>query len=71
MRGTNLVVEVLFHIVKYCEKLTYNVRLVEGDYTKFIDRENRMVLDVILRELDPTAESDIRAELESETTIYK
>ena len=46
MRGTRLINDVMFHIVKYCEKLTYNVKVVDGDYNKFIDREHSTALDV-------------------------
>ena len=45
MRGTRAVTELLIHIVKYCEKLTYNVKTVGNDYEKFIGRENRIILD--------------------------
>ncbi len=43
MNGVKRNVEVLSHIVKYCEKLTYNVKVVDGDYNKFIDKEHNTI----------------------------
>lgn len=46
MRGTKKVVDILIHIVKHCEIITHQVKIVNADYQNFISRENYGVVDI-------------------------
>ncbi len=46
MRGSKLIINVMYRIVIYCERITQVIQKVENDYNKFIEKDNRMLRDV-------------------------